>query len=240
MKLLFNSYTWIVRGVPVYIAILPIGFACSAWSFELFETPSTGVFPVVLLPLAYFLGHIASEFGKQQSAPLFDKWGGPPTSRYLRHENKEYNRFTRIRIHKKLIEFGLTLPTVEEEITDRKKAMELYDSAVDELRLRTRDPTSFNLVYQHLTEYGFRRTLFGLRWIGRWISVGALGASIAAFLTVLSADEEISTLALISSFISVCTFIAWAFGANESALKKSAERYARSLLEATLYLEVSK
>ena len=108
---------------------------------------------------------------------MWDSWGGPPTTRFLRHDNEQFNPATRARIHAQLRALGLRIPTTEEEKTDQERALDLYASAVDDIRRLTRDSERFHLVYKGNIEYGFRRNLLGLKPVGLAITALALVAS---------------------------------------------------------------
>ena len=49
--------------------------------------------------------------------------------------------------------------------------MVTYDSAARWLRKATRDRRQFNLVFTENVSYGFRRNLFGVRWIGGLVAL---------------------------------------------------------------------
>ena len=105
--------------------------------------PLAGASAIVFLPLSYFMSQVASDFGKRLEPALWDSWGGPPTTRFLRHDNEEFNPVTRARVHAQLWALGLRVPTVEEEKADRPRALQLYASTVDELCRLTRDNGTF-------------------------------------------------------------------------------------------------
>jgi len=48
-----------------------------------------GAAALVLIPISYLLGQIAADAGKRLEKNLWTKWQGPPTTRFLRHDNKE-------------------------------------------------------------------------------------------------------------------------------------------------------
>ena len=157
MDIKFDRYTWRARVLPIYLTAAPAVLAIAATVPEGLNLPLAGASAVVFVPLSYFLSQIASDFGKRLEPALWRSWGGPPTTRFLRHDNDEFNPATRDRIHARLRDLGLEIPTQEEEKAQRSHALELYASAVDELRRLTRDTGRFPLVYKGNSEYGFRR-----------------------------------------------------------------------------------
>ena len=84
-----------------------------------------------------------------------------------RHGNHEFNEVTRGRIHAKLRQLELHVPTREEQEQDQRAADTYYQSCTEDLIRRTRDSRKFPLVFKALTEYGFRRNLLGLKGFGR-------------------------------------------------------------------------
>ena len=161
----FDRYTWHARTLPVYFTSVSAILAIAAALPEGLNLPLASASGVVFVPLSYFFSQVGSDFGKHLEPSLWRSWGGPPTTRYLRHTNDEFNAATRERVHTRLREIGLEIPTAAEEESDPDGADELYASAIDELRRRTRpgDTNRFPLVYTGNIEYGFRRNLLGLR-----------------------------------------------------------------------------
>ena len=174
MGIKFDRYTWRARVLPVYLVAVPAVLAISAMLPEGLNLPLAGASAIVFVPLSYFLSQIASDFGKRVESALWRSWGGPPTTRFLRHDNNEFNPSTRERVHERLRALGLDIPTTDEEDADRPRALELYASAVDELRRLTRDTDRFPLVYKGNAEYGFRRNLLGLKKFAVTLTLAAI------------------------------------------------------------------
>ena len=174
MKL--DRYTWQARVLPVYFTSASAILAIAATLPEGLSLPLASASGVVFLPLAYFFSQVGADLGKRLEPGLWRSWGGPPTTRFLRHDNDEFNAATRKRVHGRLRELGCEIPTEAEEKSDPARAVELYASAVDELRRRTRPGVTnpFPLVYKGNIEYGFRRNLLGLKKIGVWNCPGQL------------------------------------------------------------------
>ncbi len=172
-----DRYTWGARVLPVYLTAAPAVLAVAATLPEGLNLPLAGASAIVFLPLSYFMSQVASDFGKRLEPALWDSWGGPPTTRFLRHDNEQFNPATRARIHAQLRALELRVPTAEEEKADRERTLELYGSAVDDIRRLTRDSERFHLVYNGNIEYGFRRNLLGLKPVGLAITALALVAS---------------------------------------------------------------
>ena len=109
MEIKFDRYTWRARVLPVYLTAAPAVLAIAATLPEGLNLPLAGASAVVFVPLSYFLSQIASDFGKRLEPALWKSWGGPPTTRFLRHDNDEFNPATRERVHERLRALGLDI-----------------------------------------------------------------------------------------------------------------------------------
>ena len=236
-KLDLDRYTWEARVLPVYLTAAPAVLAVAATLPEGLNLPLAGASAIVFLPLSYFMSQVASDFGKRLEPALWDSWGGPPTTRFLRHDNEEFNPATRTRVHAQLRAFGLRIPTDEEEKADRGRALEFYSSAVDEIRRLTRDSQRFHLVYKGNIEYGFRRNLLGLKQVGLAITVLALVASGWSLFRGWHTDGLILPVAFVITLLNTCVALGWLIGVRSATVRITADRYARYLLEAALDLE---
>jgi len=237
VEIKFDRYTWRARVLPVYLTIAPALLAIAATLPEGLKLPLAGASAVVFVPLSYFLSQIASDFGKRLEPALWKSWGGPPTTRFLRHDNHEFNAATRQRVHERLRALGLDIPTADQEEADRPRALELYESAVDELRRLTRDTARFQLVYKGNAEYGFRRNLLGLKTFGVTLSLVALAATGWALLHEWRAESVLAQVPVVIGLLTVGILLAWLVGVRSASVRITADRYARYLLEAALDLD---
>ena len=114
----FDRYTWHARTLPVYFTSVSAILAIAAALPEGLNLPLASASGVVFVPLSYFFSQVGSDFGKHLEPSLWRSWGGPPTTRYLRHTNDEFNAATRERVHTRLREIGLEIPTAAEEESD--------------------------------------------------------------------------------------------------------------------------
>jgi hypothetical protein len=107
------------------------------------------------------VSQVGRHLGKLKEKELFRLWGGPPTTKLLRHRHAP-NHVRLARLHSDLQQLtGLTFPTSEAEAANPGDADSVYEAAVDYLRNETRDPGRFALVFDELCNYGFRRNLRG-------------------------------------------------------------------------------
>ena len=178
MEIKFDTYSFRARVLPVYLTLAPVVLLLVAVEPEGLRLLIGGAAALVFAPISFFLSQVGADFGKRLEKSLWTNWGGPPTTRFLRHGNHEFNEATRGRVHAKLCQLGLHVPTRTEQEHDQTAADTHYQSCTEDLIRRTRDAKEFPLVFKGLTEYGFRRNLLGLKVFGAFLAfvgVGRLG-----------------------------------------------------------------
>ena len=229
-----DRYSYRAEALPTLMAIVPVALFIAALLPEgvSLRGLSLKFSPfVALAALSFVASQIGADFGKRQEKRLWAKWGGPPTTRFLRHRNRKYNAVIRQTVHKSLLKLGLKVPTAEEELQNPEYADECYGACTAELRRLTRDRERYALVHKRLIDYGFRRNMLGLRWIGL-VTAAAVSLLCAAHIywNWVAAGPNIYVLAI--GIISVGMGIGWWKWVNDETVSLAAERYADSLLEA--------
>ena len=237
MEIKFDTYSFRARVLPVYLTLAPIVLLLAAVVPEGLKLPIGGAAALVFAPISFFLGQVGADFGKRLEKSLWTNWGGPPTTRFLRHGNDEFNEVTRGRVHAKLRQLGLHVPTREEQEQDQCAADTHYQSCTQDLIRRTRDTRKFPLVFKGLSEYGFRRNLLGLKALGVSLSVVGVAGAVWSTYTAWTATNELPAVSLIAGLISAGLLLAWLVWVTERTVKLSADRYARFILEAALEQE---
>ncbi len=107
----------------------------------------------------------ARHFGRKKESKLFAKWDGPPTTRFLRSDNTEYNTYKRDEIKKylKMMFNNIKMPTIKEEQANRDECDKKYEAYISNLRTLTRDSKEFALLQSENRNYGMWRNLYGLK-----------------------------------------------------------------------------
>ena len=236
MRPVFDRYSWQARAFPAYITISPIIFTLSAIAPHGLDLPLGASAAIVFVPLSFLAGQVGADFGKRLENRLWQKWGGPPTTRFLRHSNPEFNAAIRRRLHTKLRSHGLNVPSVDEQECNPQAADVHWEACTKELIRRTRDRKKFPLVFKGLTEYGFRRNLLGLKPFGLLFSSLALLACLWKVGASWCNQQE-TGVAVSATLISLLLFALWIVWVNSKTVAISANRYARFLLEAAQELE---
>jgi hypothetical protein len=233
MEIKLDTYSFRARTLPVYLTLAPGILLLAALVPDGLQLPLSAAAAIVFAPISYFISQAGADFGKRLEKRLWRSWGGPPTTRFLRHGNDEFNEVTRDRLHVKLRALGLTVPTREEQQQDERAADKYYESCTEELIRRTRDDKKFPLVFKGLVEYGFRRNLLGLKPFGIIIAIASLSG--AAWSTYANwSPEEPPAIAIVAGLITAGLLVSWAMWVTEYAVKLAANRYARFILEAAL------
>ena len=191
---------------------------------------------IALAALSFVVSQIGADFGRRLEKRLWAKWDGPPTTRFLRHGNQEYNEITRRAVHDSLVRLGLKVPTVEEEKQDPEYSDECYVACATELRRLTRNKREYPLVHKRLIDYGFRRNMLGLKWIGL-MTAAAVSIMCASHILWNWETASLNVTVFVVGIISGLLGIAWFTLVNEGAVSLGAERYANTLLEAALSME---
>lgn len=237
MDIKFDTYSFRARVLPVYLTLAPAILLVAALVPDGLKLPIGGAAAIVFVPISFFFSQIGADFGKRLEKGLWLKWGGPPTTRFLRHGNNEFNEVTRGRIHDKLRALGLQVPTREEQEQDEHDADKHYESCTEDLIRRTRDAKKFPLVFKGLTEYGFRRNLFGLKALGLLLAVVGVAGSAWSTYSVWTTTDKPPSVAIVVGLIAAGLLLAWLGWVTERTVKLAANRYARFLLEAALEQE---
>lgn len=233
MAIQFDTYSFRARVLPVYFTLAPAVLLLAALVPDGLKLPLGGAAAVVFVPISFFLSQIGADFGKRLEKRLWCDWGGPPTTRFLRHGNHEFNEITRGRVHDKLRTLGLQVPTPEEHEQDERAADKHYESCTEELIRRTRDQRKFPLVFKGLVEYGFRRNLLGLKTFGVIVALTSLAGAAWSTYTSWSPDK-LPAVAIVAGLISAGLLLAQVAWVTEHTVKLAANRYARFILEAAL------
>lgn len=230
---MFDIYTLKARVIPVYLTLTPVFLLLAVLLPDGLKLPLGGTAAVVFVPISFLLSQIGADFGKRLEKRLWRQWGGPPTTRFLRHDNEEFNQIIRDRVHEKLRSLDLTVPTREEQQQDERAADKYYESCIEELIRRTRDKKNHPLVFKGLVDYGFRRNLLGLKYLGITFALACLAGALWSTYTSWSPDNP-PAVAIVAGLITTGLLVIWITWVTGRTVKIAANRYARFLLEAAM------
>jgi hypothetical protein len=239
MKTSLDEYTRNARLKPAFLVVLPAALTLAVFGFRQSATEGTLLGLASSLGFTFLLAQMVRDRGKERQQQLFDRWGGKPTTRMLRHGDAQINSRTRTRYHAKLTGMlpHLRLPNPAQELEDPIEADIKYASCVDFLIAKTRDNKRFRLLFEENMSYGFRRNLWAMKPAGIAMSLVCLGALV--LMTVLEArSDAVPWFAnLTAASIIAMLLVWWCFRITPAWVKAIADEYALRLLASIDELE---
>ncbi len=229
----FDAYALRARVAPVLIMVLPVIIVAVAFGVA-------GPFPYGALGsllastgAAFFLGQFGRHFGKKKQSTLWSRWDGPPTTRFLRHRNTQFNAIQRARCHRnlsvKLPE--VALPTPEQEDADPVGADRAYEACTRYLITCTRDKTVHPLIFKENMNYGFLRNLWGLKPLGMFVAGSTtLGSGLYTWYR-WHITGQVNGEFLVAALLCACVLGLWIFWVQPDTVHIAAQGYAERLLE---------
>jgi hypothetical protein len=188
----------------------------------------------------YLLASLARARGKKAEDKLIKRWGAWPTTILLRHRDATIDPITKARYHQALTALqGVgTLPTANQESGDPIHADNVYRSATKRVIELRRGPKHALLEYENAS-YGFRRNLFGLKWIAVAIALGA--AMVTGLVWWASLTKPIDIAAVESSIVTypylpvllaadIGYLLVIGFMIDRQFVRQAADEYASALL----------
>ena len=241
----YDQYTLRARIQPALTAVLPLAFLL------LTLVPGQPTLATAFFTLLATIGGtaVAAQLGRgrgrKKEQSLWNSWGGPPTIRLLRHRHTPGDPPLPSRLRQQVEEWvSYPLPTEEEEEADPLDADTRYKEAVTSLREATRDSAKFPLVLAELTNYGFRRNLWGLKPIGISIALTlALLSWVLLILTiwgrpwpdpwwdVLVNPDSVAVIRLAVAIVDTVLAAFWLLWVRPSWIKIVDDAYAMRLME---------
>ncbi len=244
MKILkkeFDEYSFNARVMPAFFLVFPVVLTI----FSLYE-PSRTWGGVVMTFIASFgvvsfAANQLSTKGNNLQSRLFAKWGGAPTTIVMRYSDDTLDTFTKKRYMAKLASQIPRFPKITPEL-ERLKPREvddLYRSATNYLREKTRDSKLYPLVMKENINYGFSRNIRAVKWLGLTLTVGSLGSCIGMIwfkylkgVSSVNVDLMLEIPFAYLSLIPLLLFVLfiWGFWVSEGWVKVRAFAYAKALL----------
>lgn len=235
----FDDYARKARLYPALLTLLPALVTLAGW----YPGSITGAGPVAITMVGaagvfFFLATLARSAGRRAELRLLKKWGGWPSTLFLRHRSDEIPTATRDRYHRFLKQQGHELPTVAEEARSPDKADGAYASAVRWLKEQPLARES-RMVRRENAEYGFRRNLRGLKPMGVLVCVFSIvGWGAAAVLMPSSAHytfpqtlvSQVPFSAAVALAFDLASLVAWVSVVRDPWVREAGDNYAVALL----------
>lgn len=194
----------------------------------------------------YLISTICRSLGKELEKKYYSKWGGKPTTIILRHQDNTLNNQEKKRYHnfldKNVPDMAGKIPSRLDEQNQPCFADDIYRSSISWLREQRRDKEKYNLVYEELIQYGFRRNLASVKLYGIAICMLSLAITITnlLFKSDISSTKISEILALIkqnmtayhiaSLLLTLAAIGCWIIIVNEKWVKDAAYDYAIRLV----------
>lgn len=241
IKSLFDPYDFRARVIPGLLVLLPV----VVWlAYTLGEThPFLTAITSALIACGgpYALTSIVRTHGQRAQERLYGKWGGRPTTIFLRHGNDRLPASTKQRYHELIrSKLGISVPTPSEEISDLASADNAYLEATSRLIQLTRDKERYPLLFKELVAYGFNRNCHGVRWMGVSVSVSILAAILLRVKAIPWTNTDLALTMLanlqaeawLSLSIAAGAMLLWLLHFTESTVQRAGFSYAERLCEA--------
>lgn len=233
-----DDYERRARLAPGLLALLPVVLLLAVEGWRQLTVVSSLVSLLSLAGGPLLLADVVRRLGRNAERQLWAAWGGPPTTRWLRLCERSDNVIRRNRWRQAVASVsGQPLLSLRGERSDPGKADQAIETAIGDIRRRTRDRAQFGLLFSENCAYGFNRNLYGLRWIGRAVALMcalALGANIVRLETM---DMRGITPPNVIGLMILTALIGLWFLPTRTRVRDAAERYAVELMEAAVSLE---
>ncbi|MDN3029433.1 hypothetical protein [Streptomyces sp. S.PB5] len=242
MSMLFlDDYERRARLVPGLLAILPliVLFAVlglrqiPAVSYVIGTLALAGVGPVLI-------AGVVRNFGRSVEQRLWNSWGGPPTTVWLRLDAPSDDEAQRQLWRRAVAAVsGVSLPSLRAERRDKVKADSTIKLAVKRVRDKTRDKEKFALLFNENRNYGYERNIYGLRWAARSISLlsALVLTSYMAWLAPVIDRPQTSAGNLFGLAACLFSLAGWFLLPSAKRVQDAANRYAHELLHAAVTLQ---
>lgn len=229
---LVDAYTARARLLPGLLTVLPIAVTVYAWEpgnalgWNGLGGLLTGFGGTILLSF------IARDLGKRAEDRLYRKWGGRPSELMLMHSGP-MAPVLRARRHAAIRALfpDVPVPTAAEEAAERGAAQDRFRAITTLLIGRSRNKEKHPLLFEENCNYGFRRNMYGMRWLGvatAAVTTLALGLQIY---TLFLRREHLAVMSLALEAVNGGMLLVWIFWVNEQTVQKGAELYAERLFE---------
>lgn len=239
----FDKYTLRARIYPAFLVTSPILILAIYLTNEYKQPLHFVTSTFILSAFIFLLSQFGRDKGKKKEAKLYKYWGGKPTTLILRHSDKHLDVYTKRRYHEFLAKHltDITFPTQEQEANNQIEADEVYESCTRFLISKTRDTSVFDLLFSENISFGFRRNLWGMKYIG----IGIVFLCLFVLLTINCLKNDCKSLNLDQNEITITVILSlfliiWVFMLNKSWVRIAAYAYAERLLEASNKIEMPK
>ncbi|MHA6790903.1 hypothetical protein ACWA6H_24765 [Pseudomonas bijieensis] len=235
----FDPYKYKARVKPALLLVLPVVI----YVMTFFEAARSwgGVLSTFLVSfgvIAFAASQMSSKGNKLQDK-LFKTWGGAPTTIVLRHSDDTVERPTKKRYMQRLADLikDFVIIAEAEEKADPKAADEMYRSATNFLREKTRDTTKYSMIFNENIEYGFARNLTACKPFGVALTLTCLVLCLVGLYHSLGVPLQELSLAVLAKHpillaaigVELIILLCWIFLVNHDWVRVRGFAYAKRL-----------
>lgn len=188
-----------------------------------------------------FAANQMSSRGNILQEKLYKKWGGAPTTIVCRHSDDTLDRPTKSRYMQHLAGLikGFSVISETDEKNDPKAADEMYRSAANYVRERTRDQKKYSMIFNENIEYGFSRNLTACKPFGIVLTLICLVLCLLGLYHVIGVPLESLSLTdltkhpylVTATGVELLIFLGWIFLVNHDWVRVRGLAYAKRLFE---------
>lgn len=232
---LFDKYSLRARHLPTLLVVATPVMLASLLFPKVYErmsatAASLGWSISLSVVVLFFISHVMRQRGRSVEKKMTANEGGLPTTCWLRHRDANIDPVTKARYHLYLGKNvpGILMPSQSLEQQRPEMADNIYRSAVKWL-LENRRDDKYRLVLEENVQYGFRRNMFGSKWLAIALCLlpvaGAYGWDLYKAAPPLFDNDRVTAIA-----IAVLAVVGWLFFVTEAWVRDASHSYARALL----------
>lgn len=221
-----DHYERKARLTPGLFAVLPASCAITTLGLDKFPLIAALTGLLTAAGGSWLLATLVGDLGRSAQGPLFESWGGSPTTRALRTREPSENPVQRDNWRTAVASVtGIDLLPANEEAEDPDGADQRITAATAQI-LHLGHESGQPAVRNENVAFGYQRNLYGFRWIGRAVACAATIAQLAA----IAGPGQVSTAAcLVGTAVSLGFLALWTFLPSADRTRLAADRYARQL-----------
>lgn len=228
----FDKYELRARLAPAILMLLPVVLPLRA------ALPAGGIGWVesllVAIPVLLCLTLLVAMLGRRLEPKLWQKWDGPPSTRYCRWRDDTLGKQRKTNLHAAVSQhLRVELYSLQKERARPEEADRVIVDAFRQVKeiLRRRDPTG--LWSAHNANYGFARNFLAS---AIWGIVLSLLAAIACLVMWLRTDEQLAFVGIWVEVGLAAIFLVCRLWVMPGVAKLHADRYAECAWETFLVI----
>ncbi len=230
----FDPYSLKARLFPFFWTVSPVLWAAGLlvpWSRVSVSSAWIGV---VVAAVLYGLADLSRQCGRKVEKKIYVEMGGKPSTLMLqRGSNATFPENVKDKYRNFLAGcVQIQMPSEAEERANPELADGFYEGCGNWLRENTRDRKAFPLLNAELATYGYRRNLYGTKWIAIGFSFCILAIMIGwiIYRNVFDIEDDFFFKSLLVLGFCVFHLSYMVFGVTKEGVKEAANIYARELI----------